>query len=122
MSAAHYKLDNLIAIVDVNNHAGRRPFDAACSTSSRWRRSSKPSAGTSQRVNGNDIDAVGTAFDAARNLAGAEAAHHHLRYQDGARACRSSKQREKNHFLRVEPHEWSRRWKYSTPGGQHEPR
>jgi transketolase len=27
MSAAHYGLDNLIAVVDVNNHAGRRPLD-----------------------------------------------------------------------------------------------
>ena len=45
MSAGHWKLDNLIAIVDVNNMQadGPRP---RCSASSRWSPSSRRSAGT----------------------------------------------------------------------------
>ena len=38
-----------------------------------------------QRVDGNDIDALVPAFDAARSLSEPRAAHHHLRHQDGQR-------------------------------------
>ena len=65
MSAAHWKLDNLIAIVDFNNQqADGSSTDMLCAEplEPRW-------AGFGwhvQRVDGNDIDAVVAAFDAAR--------------------------------------------------------
>ena len=82
------KLDNLIAIVDVNNHAGRRPFEGHSSISSRSRQISKHSAGITQRVDGNDIDALVRAFDAARAHDGAGPRTIICDTLDGARACR----------------------------------
>jgi transketolase len=58
-----------------------------------------------QRVDGNDIDAVKTAFDAARN---------HPKEQPRIIVCDTRmgrgvpflEEREKNHFIRVDAHEW----------------
>ena len=65
MSAAHYKLDNLIAIVDVNNQQADGP--------SKQMMGFEPLADKMrafgwfvQRVDGNDLDAVVAAFDAAK--------------------------------------------------------
>jgi transketolase len=104
LSAAHWKLGNLIAIVDVNNQQadGRssrimnfEPLAAKWETFGWY----------TQRVNGNNIPALVTAFDAARALT-----------EDRPRVIICDTQlakgvpfleaREKNHFLRVEQHEW----------------
>ncbi len=82
MSAAHHKLDNIIAIVDVNNQQADGP--------------SKQMLGFEplvdkleafgwfvQRVDGNDLDAVVGAFDAAMAHAEPEAAHDRRRHLDG---------------------------------------
>src|SRR6185312_16021453 len=65
-SASHWKLDNLIGIVDVNNQQADGP--ASKITGFEPLKERFESFGWhAQRVNGNDIDAVKEAFDAARN-------------------------------------------------------
>jgi len=104
MSAGHHELDNLIAVVDFNNQQADGPSTKMlCSepVEAKW----EAFGWHTQRVDGNDIDAVRDAFDAAR-------------------ACREKKprivicdtrmckgvpfleERDKTHFIRVEPHEW----------------
>ena len=58
-----------------------------------------------QRVNGNDLDAVVAAFDAAKTH---EAPRPRMIVADTlmGKGVRFLEQREKNHFIRVEPHEW----------------
>ncbi len=105
MSAASHKLDNLIGIVDVNgmqaDGASRGILDfeplAPKFEAFNW---------FVQRVDGNDIEAVVAAFDAARN---------HTGLQPRIVICDTTmakgvpflEARERNHFLRVEPEEWT---------------
>jgi transketolase len=105
-SASHWKLDNLIGIVDVNNQQADGPASqvtgfeplAARFESFGWH---------VQRVNGNDIDALVAAFDAARNLAEPKP---RIIICDTkmAKGVPFLEERERNHFLRVEPHEWQK--------------
>ena len=92
MSAAHYKLDNLVAIVDVNNQQADGP-----STSDAGLRAAARQVAAFgwfvQRVDGNDIDAVVAAFDAARAHRAA-APHRSSATPRWARACPSSRPRE----------------------------
>ncbi|RXG96906.1 transketolase [Bradyrhizobium zhanjiangense] len=104
MSAAHHQLDNLIAIVDVNNQQADGP--------------SKQMLGFEplvdkleafgwfvQRVDGNDLDAVVDAFDAA--MAHPEPKPRMIVADTlMGKGVPFLEQREKNHFIRVEPHEW----------------
>lgn len=104
MSAAHHKLDNLIAVVDVNNQQADGPstqmmgFEPLTDklTAFGW---------FVQRVDGNDIDAVRAAFDAAK-------AEQSLRPRMIVADTLMGKgvpfleAREKNHFIRVDAHEW----------------
>ncbi|SDI37460.1 transketolase subunit A [Bradyrhizobium sp. Rc2d] len=104
MSAAHHQLDNLIAIVDVNNQQADGP--------------SKQMLGFEplvdkleafgwfvQRVDGNDLDAVVGAFDAA--MAHPEPKPRMIVADTlMGKGVPFLEQREKNHFIRVEPHEW----------------
>ncbi|NCW66270.1 MAG: transketolase, partial [Rhodobacteraceae bacterium] len=67
MSAVQHKLDNLIAIVDFNDQqADGKTTDALCDDDigAKW----AAFGWHVQTVDGNDIDAVVTAFDAARHL------------------------------------------------------
>jgi transketolase len=104
MSAAHHKLDNLIAIIDVNNQQADGP--------SKQMMGFEPLVDKLEafgwfvrRVDGNDLDAVVAAFDAARS---------HTEPQPRVivadtlmgKGVPFLEQREKNHFIRVEPHEW----------------
>jgi len=103
-SASHWKLDNLIGIVDVNNQQADGPASqvtgfeplAARFESFGWH---------VQRVNGNDIDALVAAFDVARNLTEPKP---RIVICDTkmAKGVPFLEERERNHFLRVEPHEW----------------
>jgi len=103
-SAAHYKLDNLIAIVDVNNQQADGPSTQVMAfeplvdklVAFGW---------FVQRVDGNDLDAVVAAFDAAK-------LHPEPRPRMIVADTLMGKgvpfleQREKSHFIRVEQHEW----------------
>jgi transketolase len=103
-SAAHYKLDNLIAIVDVNNQQADGPSTEVMAfeplvdkfMAFGW---------FVQRVDGNDLDAVVAAFDAAK-------LHPEPRPRMIVADTMMGKgvpfleQREKSHFIRVEQHEW----------------
>ncbi|AMA57240.1 transketolase [Bradyrhizobium sp. CCGE-LA001] len=104
MSAAHHELDNIIAIVDVNNQQADGPsgqmlgFEPLVDKLEAF-------GWFVQRVDGNDLDAVVGAFDAA--LAHA-APKPRMIVADTlmGKGVPFLEQREKNHFIRVEPHEW----------------
>lgn len=104
MSAAHHALSNLICLVDVNNQQadgqstkilGFEPL------ADKW----KAFGWFTQRVNGNDLDAVIRAFDAARNHAGPEPRVIIFDTRMG-KGVPFLEEREKNHFLRVDANEW----------------
>lgn len=104
MSAAHWKLDNLIAIVDFNNQQADGPsmevlghpelvakFEAFG-----WH---------AQRVDGNDIEALVAAFDAARELRDPKPRIIICDTLMGKRVP-FLETREKTHFIRVDEDEW----------------
>jgi transketolase len=105
MSASHWKLDNLIALVDVNNQQA----DGASSgvlgfepLADRWR----AFGWYVERVDGNDIPALVAAFDRAR---------HSTEPKPRIVICDTLmgkgvpflEVREKTHFIRVDASEWS---------------
>jgi transketolase len=106
LSASHWKLDNLIGIVDVNNQQADGPsteitgFEplAAKFEAFGWH---------VQRVNGNDIAALTTAFDAARTLAERKP---RIIICDTkmAKGVPFLEERESSHFIRVEANEWQK--------------
>ena len=104
MSAAHHKLDNLIAIVDFNNQQADGPSTAMLS--------SEPVTDKfeafgwhAQRVDGNDIVAVREAFDKARGL---KDFRPRIIVCDTrmAKGVPFLETRDITHFIRVEAHEW----------------
>ncbi|WP_292259445.1 transketolase, partial [Mesorhizobium sp.] len=105
MSAAHHKLENLIAIVDFNNQQADGPSTATLS--------SEPVTDKfeafgwhAQRVDGNDIEAVRAAFDIARGL---KEPRPRIIVCDTrmAKGVPFLEARDITHFIRVEPHEWT---------------
>jgi transketolase len=104
MSAAHWKLDNLIAMVDVNNQQADGPstqimaFEPLVAKLEAF-------GWYVQRIDGNDIDAVKQAFDNARNLKDAKPRIIVCDTKMGS-GVPFLEEREKNHFIRVDPHEW----------------
>jgi transketolase len=104
MSAAHWKLDNLICLVDFNNQQADGPSTAMlCSEplAPKW----EAFGWHAQRVNGNDIDSVRAAFDTARTLA--EPRPRVIIFDTRmAKGIPFLETRERNHFLRVEAEEW----------------
>ena len=106
MSAGSYKLDNLIGIVDVNNMQADGPSTGVLNF--------EPLAPKFeafgwfvQRVDGNDIAALVAAFDAARKNESKQPRIVICDTQMG-KGVAFLEERERNHFLRVEPDEWSR--------------
>nr|WP_321443264.1 transketolase [uncultured Cohaesibacter sp.] len=106
MSAAHHGLDNLICLVDFNDQqADGKSSKMLCSdpleekwTAFGWH---------CQRVDGNDLDAVVAAFDAARNYEGPEP----RAIIFDTRMCKGVpflEARESAHFVRVEEDEWAK--------------
>ncbi|WP_214510314.1 transketolase [Pseudomonas brassicacearum] len=104
MSASHWKLDNLIAIVDVNNQQADGHSSEVLAFEpivDRW----QAFGWFTQRVDGNDLDALVKAFDAARS---------HRAAQPRVIICDTKmgkgvpflETREKTHFIRVDEHEW----------------
>ncbi|WP_370160549.1 transketolase [Limimaricola soesokkakensis] len=106
MGAAHHKLSNLICIVDFNDQQADGPSTETLSAepvADKWR----AFGWHSQRVDGNDLDALVAAFDAARAHDGPEP---RVIVAD-TRMCRGVpflEAREMTHFVRVEPEEWGR--------------
>jgi transketolase len=104
MSAAHHKLDNLIGVVDINNQQADGPSKQIMAFEPLAEKL-KAFGWFVQRVDGNDLDAVVAAFDAAK-------AHPEPKPRMIIADTLMGKgvpfleQREKNHFIRVEPHEW----------------
>ncbi|BAB52153.1 transketolase [Mesorhizobium japonicum] len=105
MSAAHHKLDNLIAIVDFNNLQADGPSTAMLS--------SEPVTDKfeafgwhAQRVDGNDIEALRAAFDNARGL---KDPRPRIIVCDTrmAKGVPFLEARDITHFIRVEPYEWA---------------
>lgn len=104
MSASHWKLDNLIAIVDVNNQQADGYSSEILSFEpivERW----QSFGWFTQRVDGNDIDALVAAFDDARSHPGAQPRVIICDTKMG-KGVPFLETREKTHFIRVEEHEW----------------
>jgi transketolase len=104
MSAGHFKLDNLIAIVDVNNQQADGPSTQIMAFEPLVDKL-KAFGWFVQRVDGNDLDAVVAAFDAAKSHPEPKP---RMIVADTlmGKGVPFLEQREKNHFIRVEPHEW----------------
>ncbi|MFG1246536.1 MULTISPECIES: transketolase [Xanthobacter] len=104
MSAAHYKLDNLIAIVDVNNQQADGPSTSMLG----FEPLAEKLAAFNwfvQRVDGNDLDAVRKAFDAAKDANGGRPSMIIADTLMG-KGIPFLEARDKNHFIRVDAHEW----------------
>ena len=104
MGASHWQLDNLIGIVDVNDQQADGPSSQMSSREPLHERF-RAFGWHTQRVDGNDIDAVVKAFDAARaaKVAGPRIVICDTRMAKGIPFLET---RERNHFLRVDPEEW----------------
>jgi len=104
MSASHWKLDNLIAVVDVNNQQADGPSTQIMAFEPLVEKL-EAFGWFTQRVDGNDIRAVAAAFDAARKHPGEQP---RMIVADTRMGCGVPflEQREKNHFIRVDAHEW----------------
>jgi transketolase len=106
MSAAHWKLSNLICLVDFNNQQADGPStQMLCAEPlvAKW----EAFGWHAQRVDGNDIPAVTAAFDIARALPEPKP---RVIICDTrmAKGVPFLEARERNHFLRVEPDEWQK--------------
>ena len=105
MSAGHWRLDNLICLVDVNRMQADGPSAGVLNFEplpAKW----EAFGWHAQRVDGNDIGALVAAFDAARALAEPKP---RVIICDTrmARGVPFLEAREKSHFIRVEQHEWA---------------
>lgn len=104
MSAGHWKLDNLICLVDVNRMQADGPSTAVLNFEPlvpKW----EAFGWHAQRVDGNDLDALVEAFDTARALTEPKPRVIVCDTQM-AKGVPFLEAREKSHFLRVEQHEW----------------
>ena len=104
LSAAHWKLRNLIAIVDVNNQQADGPSSDILTFEplvEKW----QAFGWHVTRVDGNDIECVFSAFEDARRL---DADKPRVVICDTlmGRGVPFLEKREKLHFIRVEPQEW----------------
>ncbi|MGL4497068.1 MAG: transketolase [Beijerinckiaceae bacterium] len=104
MAAAHHKLDNLIAIVDINNMQADGPSTQMMGFEP-LKDKLEAFGWFTQRVNGNDLDAVKAAFDAAKNHSGPQP---RMIIADTlmGKGVPFLEQRDKSHFIRVDAHEW----------------
>ncbi|QIE42291.1 transketolase [Rhodobacteraceae bacterium SC52] len=106
MSAVQWKLDNLIAIVDFNNQQADGPTTQALAQvpeAAKW----SAFGWFAQSVDGNDLNAVVAAFDAARAHDGPQPRV----IICNTKMCKGIpflEDREITHFIRVEPDEWAK--------------
>lgn len=104
MSAAHFKLSNVICLVDINNQQADGPSSRVLAfepLADKW----SAFGWHVQRVDGNDLPAVVAAFDAARSLSDTKPRVILFDTLLG-KGVPFLEQREKNHFIRVDPSEW----------------
>lgn len=104
MGAAHHQLGNLICLVDINNQQADGPSSKVMGfepLADKW----AAFGWDVQRINGNDLNAVVQAFDAARALKEAKPRVILVDTLMG-KGVPFLEQREKNHFIRVDPPEW----------------
>ncbi len=104
MSAAHHQLANLICMVDINNQQADGQSSKVLGfepLADKW----QAFGWHVQRVNGNDLPAVVAAFDTARNL---KETRPRVILCDTlmGKGVPFLEQRDKNHFIRVDPPEW----------------
>lgn len=104
MSAAHHCLDNLICLIDINNQQADGPSSKVLGfepLADKW----TAFGWYVQRVDGNDLAAVLQVFDNARS---ATVAQPRVILFDTlmGKGIPFLEQREKNHFIRVDPPEW----------------
>lgn len=104
MSASHYGLSNLICLVDINNQQADGPSTKVMGfepLEDKW----AAFGWHVQRVPGNDIEAVQTAFDTARSAS--EPKPRVILFDTlMGRGIRFLEERDKTHFIRVDPPEW----------------
>jgi len=104
LSASHFGLSNLICLVDVNNQQADGQSTKVLGfepIADKW----AAFGWHVQRVDGNDLDAVVEAFDAARDYAEAKPRVILLDTRMG-KGVPFLEQREKNHFMQVAAAEW----------------
>ena len=104
MSASHWRLNNLIAIVDVNNQQADGHSSEVLAFEpivDRW----QAFGWFTQRVDGNNLDALVAAFDAARAHNGRQPRVIICDTRMG-KGVPFLEAREKTHFIRVDEHEW----------------
>ncbi|MCB1465950.1 MAG: transketolase [Rhizobiaceae bacterium] len=106
ISASHYKLDNIIALVDFNKVQADGPSPTIMSTEPLVAKF-EAFGFYVQRVDGNDLPALVKAFDNAREHAEPKP---RIIICDTKMGCGVDflEAREKNHFIRLEPDEWKR--------------
>ncbi|MDU6390392.1 MAG: transketolase [Pantoea sp.] len=106
MSASHWRLDNLIAIIDVNNQQADGHSSEILAFEpivERW----QAFGWYVQRVDGNDIDALVAAFDAARDWPQPQPRVIICDTRMG-KGVPFLETREKTHFIRVDADEWDK--------------
>ncbi|MBK4735544.1 transketolase [Noviherbaspirillum pedocola] len=104
MSAAHFGLSNIINLIDINNQQADGPSGKVLGfepLAQKW----ESFGWFVQRVPGNDIEAVKTAFDRARSHAGGQPRVILFDTLMG-KGVPFLEQREKNHFINVGAEEW----------------
>ena len=106
MSASHWRLDNLIVLIDVNNMQADGPSTEIMNFEP-LEAKFEAFGWHTQRVNGNDIDALVRAFDQARRLAEPRP-RVIICNTKMAKGVPFLEEREKAHFIRVEPDEWQK--------------
>ena len=103
MAAAHHRLDRLFAFIDCNNQQADGPPRQVLNVEpvqEKW----QAFGWDTQRINGNDIRAIVDAIDSAKKKIGKP----HAIVLDTlmGKGVRTFEEREKNHFIRVDPGEW----------------
>ena len=106
MSASHWRLDNLIVLIDVNNMQADGPSTEIMNFEP-LEAKFEAFGWHTQRVNGNDIDALVRAFDQARRLAEPRP-RVIICNTKMAKGVPFLEEREKAHFIRVESDEWQK--------------
>jgi len=104
MSASHWQLDNLIAVIDVNNQQADGHSSEILAFEpivDRW----QAFGWHVQRVDGNNLDALVQAFDQARAHTGAQPRVIICDTRMG-KGVPFLENRDKTHFIRVDEHEW----------------
>ena len=104
MSASHHKLGNLIVTVDINNQQADGNSNQVMRfepIADKW----QAFGWYVQSIDGNDLQAVKRAFDLARQHPDAQP-RVILCYTLMGKGVPFLEQRDKNHFIRVDPPEW----------------